>query len=165
MGGTDGLHRIRFWCGGANFSTPPYANEQPISGRGFGWEYYYSTDNAQYEIRLFAHNGTTFVTNDGLSGRPSPIVAPNGSQSRFINPIIGLNSSGTVSLWMDTTYAAGLPVRPSETPVLTLGGGPTSGNYGNSGAICFSAVAQSTGAAGTFTDIRAQMPTVLLGDF
>lgn len=161
MGVGNENHRIRFFIGGANGTLPPYANEQPISGRGWGWELFYSATNARHEIALFAHDGTTFVRTDGLSGRSNPIAGPT-SINQICSMIIGINASGLVSLWANIPTSDGRATRPSATPVLTLAGGPTSGNYGTFGGICCSAVAQSTGTAGAITDIRFESPTIIL---
>jgi hypothetical protein len=161
MGVGNENHRIRFFVGGASATAPPYANEQPISGRGWGWELFYSTTNARPEIALFAHDGTTFARTDGLSGRSNPIAGPT-SLNRICSMIIGIDASGLVSLWAAIPTSDGRAGRPSATPVLTLAGGPTSGLYGTFGGICCSAVAQSTGTAGTISDIRFESPTIIL---
>jgi len=154
-------HRIRFYVGGASTSAPPYANEQALSGRGWGMEYFWSSTNSRYEIALFAHDGTTFVRTDGASGRSNPIAGPQGA-NRITSIIFGLNASGLVSLWMSIPASDGRGLRPSSTAVLTLSGGPTSGTYGTSGAMAFAVVAQSTGTAGSITDLRFESPTIIL---
>jgi hypothetical protein len=110
---------------GSSAATPPATGSQnALTGRGFGAEVYYSTANARQEIRLFAHNGTSYVTSAG-------VAFPNvftGTHSL----VVSSDGAGNIRLYGHTTASLFLP---SERPVLlnTLSGGPSgSANLGGS---------------------------------
>lgn len=145
----NGLTRARFWHGGASSSTPPYGDQQPITGRGFGWEAYYNLANGRYEMAVFAHNGASYVYSDGLSGRPEPLVIPSLGSYTPHYFIIGLDAAGNVSLWVSTSMSP-----PGMTPSLVLAGGPTSGSYGTFGGVCWALAGPSSGTAGGISDMR-----------
>ena len=59
--------RLRLMMGGAlPQSAQYYANADPLTTRGFGAEFYWSTTNSRTEVRLFCHNGTTISYTTGV---------------------------------------------------------------------------------------------------
>jgi hypothetical protein len=129
------FHRIT--VGGLYGSPPALRDANALSAMGFGVEFY--DDGGTEKMRLFAHNGTSYVTSSG--------VAPGG----YIHAlIVQSDGAGNISLYDAAT--SGVPSRPSSTPVLTLAGGPT-----GSGTLSTSMVEVSTvnpsGAAPGFNSV------------
>ncbi len=59
--------RLRLMMGGPlPQSAQYYANADPLTTRGFGAEFYWSTTNSRTEVRLFCHNGTTISYTTGV---------------------------------------------------------------------------------------------------
>jgi hypothetical protein len=56
---------IRLIVGG-NGAVPPTADQNALSNNGFGWESRFTGTN-EHEVRLFAHNGTTYSTSSWQS--------------------------------------------------------------------------------------------------
>ena len=98
-----------------------------MSERGFGAEFYYSNANSRQEIRLFAHNGTTYVQSSGIAfGSPS-------NWAGITSLVLASDGAGTIKLF---GYASSVHSNPPELPLLlTLTGGPTNSTYGKDGAI------------------------------
>jgi hypothetical protein len=155
--GNNGNVKARFYHGGASSSTPAFSDAQPITGKGFGWEASYNVSLARYEMSLFAHNGTTYVSSDGVSERPSPLVMPSLGNFGVHYIILELSGSGVVTLWISATRS-----RPSNTPSLVLSGGPTSGNYGTYGGASWTLVGLPTGTAGGISDMKIQDRKMIL---
>jgi hypothetical protein len=153
----NGNVKARFYHGGASSSTPAFSDAQPITGKGFGWEASYNVSLARYEMSLFAHNGTTYVSSDGVSERPSPLVMPSLGTFGLHYIILELSGSGVVTLWISATRS-----RPSNTPSLVLSGGPTSGNYGTYGGASWTLVGLPTGTAGGISDMKIQDRKMIL---
>lgn len=116
---------LRFVVGDAGSGAPPAYGANAITGRGFGVIMYYSTANARFELKLFAHNGTSYVTSS-----PYAVSYSSMQLSRLATMVLTSDGAGTISLfWGIAASDNGSPVRASTTAVLTLSGGPTSGNY------------------------------------
>ena len=148
IGITDTAPKIRCAVGMPVNTSVPAANANALSGNGFGWEMYYSSSLTRMVFRLFAHDGTTYVTSSELDTGISI-----GSFDTFLSVIIGLNSSGTVSAWTSFANNPTTAMRPSTTATLTLAGGPTSGNFATSG-VQWAVVNHSTNVASGNTQLR-----------
>lgn len=147
-GSTNSSGKFRIGLG-ISIASAPAGNANPLSARGFGGEIFWDGTNRMF--RLFAHDGTTFVTNDGLSGRPSPIstgLTADVNQMFYIQ--IGLDTStGTVSAWTAFGDLDAIRSVDRTTPTITLGGGPTSGSFGASGYPSWGLANHSTNVATT----------------
>jgi hypothetical protein len=130
----------------ASGASVPAGDANALNGRGFGWEIFW--DGSNIVFGLFAHDGTNYVRNDGISGRqaPVPIGQPPSNFDVFSHIIVGLNSSGVVSAQAIFVNNPTAPMRVPESPVITLAGGPTSGNFSTAG-VQWAAVNHSTNAA------------------
>lgn len=116
---------LRFVVGDAGSGAPPAYGANAIAGRGFGAIMYYSTANAQFEMKLFAHNGTTYVSSSGASINYSSMLL-----NKLATMILTSDGAGTIKLfWGIAASDNAVPVRASTTALITLTGGPTSGNY------------------------------------
>ena len=117
-------------------TAPPLGNAPALAARGFGAETYWSTANSRNEVRLFAHNGTTLVY-----GTP---IAFDAAWTKVTHLIIASNGAGRIQLHMAIS-AAGVLARPTvQTSATLAAGGPTTGSYGNTGAITVTTVAHGT---------------------
>jgi hypothetical protein len=126
------------------FGLPDVArgsDQSATTGRGFGWEIYWSTTNSRLEIKLWAHDGTNYVSSSGVELPESGATA--GAQTYQI--IAGTNGAGVISLWFARCYASSYS-RPSATPNITLSGGPTTNWYANGNCPVWSIANHSTSA-------------------
>jgi hypothetical protein len=145
--------KIRCGIGMALGASIPAANANALAGRGFGWEIYW--DGTNIVFGLFAHDGTTYVTTDGASGRSAAIATGQNptSYDGFFHIIVGL-SAGVVSAWTVFTNNPVAPMRVSGTPTLTLAGGPTTGNNFATSGVQWACVNHSTNTAAGSTSIK-----------
>lgn len=148
LGQADTGPKIRCAVGMPITTAVPAADANALSGNGFGWEMYYSSSLTRMVFRLFAHNGTSYVTSAELDTGISIV-----NFDTFLSVIVGLNSSGTVSAWTNFANNPTTALRPSTTATLTLAGGPTSGNFATSG-VQWAVVNHSTNAASASTQLR-----------
>jgi hypothetical protein len=119
---------------GGNGGVPAASDSNALTTPGFGVEIVKGTpDVATSKARLFAHNGTSYVT----SGFTADFDHGDYKQQQFIVSW----DNGTIYLHMSVGAS---PPRPSATPVLTLTNGPTNTSGGN--FIDFVAVNNSTNA-------------------
>lgn len=121
---TSGNSEIYFICGDAGSGAPAAIGANKLTGRGFGARIYYSTVNARREIKLFAHNGTTYV--ESATGAAFKATGVGATQSI----IISSDGAGTIKLFYDGAIGDGQTFsRPdSINPYLSLSGGPTGAN-------------------------------------
>ena len=109
---------------GTTATTLPTVN--PLSGnpgdvaRGFGYEIYYSTSLASPAIRPFVSDTTGFTY--GTS------VAFNTNYQSIAHVILEKTSAGVVNIY--GSVGGGSLTRSSSTPLVTLTGAPTTGNFG-----------------------------------
>ena len=145
--------KIRCGIGMALGASIPAANANALAGRGFGWEIYW--DGTNIVFGLFAHDGTTYVTTDGASGRSAAIATGQNPSNfdGFFHIIVGL-SAGVVSAWTVFTNNPVAPMRVSGTPTLTLAGGPTTGNNFATSGVQWACVNHSTNTAAGSTSIK-----------
>ncbi|RYD50073.1 MAG: hypothetical protein EOP85_00330 [Verrucomicrobiaceae bacterium] len=105
---------IRLVVGG-NGNVPATADANALTVHGYGVEIGWDASTTRAGIRLFAHNGTTYVT--------SPWWNNGWGNNHWLHLIAISDGAGNISLCMSN---GGLSVsRPSTTPILTLAGGPT----------------------------------------
>jgi hypothetical protein len=127
---------VRVIFGAKITGTPYWSNQNPLTARGFGLEIY--TVAGVAKMRLFTHNGTTFAYG------PSQNYA--GIWTGVVHLVIASNGLGRVQLYhagSDTHVALGTPVLQSA---MTMNTGPTSGTYGEVGAVTLEAVGDNTNA-------------------
>lgn len=134
---------VRFLVGVATGSAPN-SDANALTGRGVGWEVYYSATNSRNEIRILTHNGTTYTAGTG--------VAFPCANARFSHIVLEILGTGTVNLYGSNSAAdngsSGVCPRPSSTPIATSAVGPSGANR-YSGAFCtLSCVTTTTGTAG-----------------
>lgn len=130
--------KIRIIVGDTSTTTdaPPAATSSALSARGFGAEFYYSNANARQEIRLFAHNGTTYVQSSGVA------FGSSGNWAGITSLVLASDGAGTIKLF---GYASSSHSNPAQLPLLlTLTGGPTDSTYGKNGTITVTAQADGT---------------------
>lgn len=132
--------KFRFAIGMASGAAVPAADINALTGRGFGWEVFWSSVNARLEFGLFAHDGTTYVT----SASPLNTGLNPGNNDNYWHIIVGLAGSGVVSAWTWFGASPGVTARPSWTPSITLAGGPTNGSFANLGYCQWTAASHST---------------------
>jgi collagen type VII alpha len=134
---------VRFLVGVATGSAPN-SDANALTGRGVGWEVYYSATNSRNEIRILTHNGTTYTAGTG--------VAFPCANARFSHIVLEILGTGTVNLYGSNSAAdngsSGVCPRPSSTPITTSAVGPSGANR-YSGQYCtLSCVTTTTGTAG-----------------
>ena len=123
--------RLRLMMGGAlPQSAQYYANADPLTTRGFGAEFYWSTTNSRTEVRLFGHNGTTISYTTGV---------PYTSSGFTSNGIILAKTGTNLSLYWSSA--------PGSRPTLL-----TSMTIDNTAGVrysyyCFTAVVVGSSAA------------------
>ena len=132
-GANGGKLRITVGDSDAAGTPPPLGNAAALSARGFGAECYWSTANSRNEIRLFAHNGTTLVYGTA--------IAFDGSWTKVSHLIIASDGAGRINLYLAESVS-GVLARPTlQTTASIATGGPTSGSYGQTGAVTVASVA------------------------
>lgn len=98
---------------------PRFADQNALIARGFGAEIFFSSANNRQEIRLFAHDGTNYVTSTG-------VAFPNtytGSHTIMVST----DGLGTIKLFASSTGSSFVfPPRPEL--LATLSGGPSGVN-------------------------------------
>ena len=111
--------------GGSAAVAPRFGGQDALVARGFGAEIFYSTANTRQEIRLFAHNGTSYVTSAG-------VAFPNAFTGMH-TVLVSSDGLGTIKLFAFTSSGSfAAPQRP--TLYATLTGGP-SGNFNLGGSF------------------------------
>ncbi len=153
--------KIRFIYG-SPIASMPAGDANALSSNGFGWEIFW--DGSNIKIGLFLYNGS-YLTTDGISGRSSPVSTglTVGVTDSFGSIIVGLDSSGLVSLWASFANIGTALARPSNTPILTLAGGPTAGSrYSATGYPSWAAVNHSTNAASSQVDFKLMNKLITL---
>jgi len=149
---------IRVIVGESDSSAPAAADVNALAAHGFGCEFRLNGATIS-DVRLFAHNGTTYVTSSYAGLACMAVVDPPSIWTRMI---ISSDAAGTISLYLSslTLQAA----RPSTTPILTLAGGPT-GMTGANRTVAIACVnATGAAAAQTGTDrcvARVLFPVVM----
>ena len=126
--GTSSAVRIIF--GAKASGTPCWSNQNPLAARGFGLEIYIV--GGVTKMRLFTHNGTTF--NYGTDQNFT------GIWTGVCHLVIAHNGTGRVQLYhagSDSHVGLGTPALQSA---MTMNTGPTSGTYGEVGAVSMEAV-------------------------
>ena len=139
--GTGSAVRIIF--GAKASGTPNWSNQNPLAARGFGLEIYVVTGVTK--MRLFTHNGTTF--NYGTAQNFT------GIWTGVCHLVIAHNGAGRVQLYhagSDSHVALGTPVLQSAMTMYT---GPTSGTYGEVGAVSMEAVGNNTIASVAYGNV------------
>ena len=109
-------------------TAPRFADQNALIARGFGAEVYYSTANSRQEIRLFAHDGTTYSTSSGAAFQ-------NGFAGTH-TILVSSDGMGNIKLFAHTT---GNSFTNLQRPTLlqTLSGGPSgSSSMGGSHITC-----------------------------
>jgi hypothetical protein len=138
---------VRFMVGDTKVTStaPAFAGTNALVDRGFGAEFYWSTANSQAEVKLFAHDGTTYVTSAG--------VAYNGDYRGAASAIIASDGNGTIKFFGSTTSSIHSNLaRP--TLLLTLSGGPSGANtYANGSNFCIAAHAISNATTAPISDV------------
>lgn len=125
MDATDNTE-MRVVCGDAGSAAPPAFGSNRLTARGFGFVVYYSTTNARREVKLFAHDGTTYV--ESASGVAIQALSPS---SWVQNLILSTNGAGTIKLFTGVNASGNTGgKRTDSTPILTLSGGPSTGTFG-----------------------------------
>lgn len=120
-------NEFRITVGDAGSGQPMLAlSATKINGRGFGMSVTYNPVTAQREVKLFAHNGTTYT--ESSSGVLIEARTPSGW---FQNMILTTDGAGTIKLFAAANSTGNLGGTRVDltTPLITLTGGPTSGNY------------------------------------
>jgi hypothetical protein len=139
--GTGSAVRIIF--GAKASGTPYWSNQNPLAARGFGLEIYVVTGVTK--MRLFTHNGTTF--NYGTAQNFT------GIWTGVCHLVIAHNGAGRVQLYhagSDSHVGLGTPVLQSA---MTMNTGPTSGTYGEVGAVSMEAVGNNTIASVAYGNV------------
>lgn len=139
--GTGSAVRIIF--GAKASGTPYWSTQNPLAARGFGLEIYVVTGIAK--MRLFTHNGTTF--NYGTAQNFA------GIWTGVCHLVIAHNGAGRVQVYhagSDSHVGLGTPVLQSAMTMYT---GPTSGTYGEEGAISMEAVGNNTIASAALGNV------------
>lgn len=122
----DGVMKARCGIGMPLQAAIPAADQNALAGKGFGWEMY--NTGSTTKLRLFAHDGTSYVTSSELDTG----LNTNTSYDPFFYIVLSLAADGTVSA--RTAFGDNpTSLRPSASATLTLAGGPTSGNFATSG--------------------------------
>lgn len=100
-------------------TVPAVSTSNAISTRGFGFEVY--NNSGTRTVRLFAHDGTTYSTSSGLTSFNFT------SLERVYGFWVKNDSLGNVYLYMSQITADNTGPLPSfsDSPVLTMTGGPT----------------------------------------
>ena len=97
--------------------TPPrFADQNALIARGFGAEVYYSIANSRQEIRLFAHDGTTYSTSSGAA-------FPNSFTGTH-TLLVSSDGLGNIKLFAHTTGSSFTNLQ-RPTLLQTLSGGPS----------------------------------------
>lgn len=122
--------RIRLVIGG-NGGTPATANANALSTVGFGWEY--RSSGTAHECRLFAHNGTTFVTSAW-----NPIVAFQDLLGGSIYISVISDGNGLITGYIGEGGSRNLTS-------ITLSGGPTTAGISDNSFADFVIVNSTTG--------------------
>jgi hypothetical protein len=120
---TSGNSGIRFVVGETGSGNPPPLSSDCISGKGFGLRVDYSVVNVRAEGKLFAHNGTTYVESSAF---PLSIATGATAPGILSNIILSTDGAGNIKCFTSTGTNNGLPTVPSDTPTMTLSGGPSS---------------------------------------
>ena len=114
-----GVMRLIVGDTGVATGVPPrFGGQDALIARGFGAEVFYSTLNSRQEIRLFAHNGTDYVTSAG-------VAFPNTYQGSH-TILVSSDGQGTIKLFAHNTGSAFIPPQ-RPTLYATLNGGPSGG--------------------------------------
>jgi hypothetical protein len=139
--GTGSAVRIIF--GAKASGTPYWSTQNPLVASGFGLEIYVVTGVTK--MRLFTHNGTTF--NYGTAQNFT------GIWTGVCHLVVTHNGAGRVQLYhvgSDSHVALGTPVLQSA---MTMNTGPTSGTYGEEGAVSMEAVGNNTIASAALGNV------------
>jgi hypothetical protein len=131
MGTSGGGNLLRLVVG-SNGGTPPTANSNALSARGFGVEFGYNT--AINQCRIFVHDGTNYNVSSWYS---TGIAA--GSYANY-HVILSSDGTGNVSLYLSAANAGTALARPSTTAVLTRANGPTGSGSNSFGYVDIVAV-------------------------
>jgi hypothetical protein len=133
-----------------DWSSPlPPTGSDLLAIRGFAFRIFWSNANSRFEIMLSAHNGTS-ITNSAPVQIPLGIVI-----TRVTSFIISSNGAGTVRLYSGTPSDL---YRISRTPIATISGGPTDGEFINRFSIGL--VNGTTPPASNSYVILADMPKI-----
>jgi hypothetical protein len=108
--------------GAAVGSAPATGNQDALSARGFGVEVYWSSVNNRAELKLFAHDGTSYITSAGV---PFGTTRPTFQGTHTL--VVASDGNGNISAYGDSTGGSFLG---ASRPVLlqTLSGGPSGNN-------------------------------------
>ena len=119
-----GTGELRIVVGDAGSGAPPAIGSNALTARGWGLRVYYNGTTLQREVKLFAHNGTTYTENaTGIA-----FHASTSEVDALQNFVLYSDGAGTVKLFYTPQTARNLGgIRTSATAALTLTGGPTSG--------------------------------------
>jgi hypothetical protein len=143
---------IRVIIGDDNSSTPPvYSFQNPLTSRGIGFEL--KNYNGVRGLKLFAHNGTTYVE----SASAAVISADLNSTAQFW---VKCDTAGNAYLFYAQSAANTIVPELPETPTLTLAGAPTS-NAGAKTSITFNAITDGTNNPGAVTATLLQLEDVV----
>ena len=129
--------------GNATGVPPRLADQDAFTARGFGAEFYWSTANNRNEVRIIAHNGTTYSVSGGV-----PFTL---SFSGMQQVALSSDGAGNIKLYGYTTGTGfGLPGR--LILLASMSGGPSGnntlgGNHITAVAANHSTVAPSSGDA------------------
>lgn len=124
--GTSANIELRFVVGEVGGGAPIALGSNRLAARGWGFVIYYSVANTRREILLFAHDGTTYVESAAVA-----LIGSSEPSGWLHNTILTSDGAGNIKLFdgVNTNTSEG-GKRTDNTALLTLAGGPTSGNYG-----------------------------------
>jgi hypothetical protein len=134
---------VRIIFGAKTSGTPYWSTQNPLAARGFGLEVY--VVSSVVKMRLFTHNGTTF--NYGTAQNFA------GIWTGICHLIIAHNGAGRVQLYhvgSDSHVGLSIPVLQSA---MTMNTGPTTGTYGEEGAVSMEAVGNNTIASAALGNV------------
>lgn len=147
----------KFRCGvGIRSSGSPSGEANALLGKGFGWEIFWDAATSKIRFRLFAHDGSNYVTNDGVGGRSDSVdtgVSASDTNAMFF-VLVALDATGIVTAHAAFRTFAQIRAVSRTTPTLSLSGGPTSGNFDSSGYPLWQLANHSTNAPSTQMQAR-----------
>ena len=147
----------KFRCGvGIRSSGSPSGEANALLGKGFGWEIFWDAATSKIRFRLFAHDGSNYVTNDGVGGRSDSVdtgVSASETNAMFF-VLVALDAAGIVTAHAAFGTFAQIRAVSRTTPTLSLSGGPTSGNFDVTGYPLWQLANHSTNAPSTQMQAR-----------
>lgn len=132
--------KIRFGIGMPTGSSTPAGDANALTGIGIGWEIY--SDGEISKIRLMAHNGTSYLTSNGIATG----LGANHLNTFFL-VAMSLGADGLLTARVHIGTLGGNIELPSA-PSLSLSTGITMGvSYANGGVLAAATPNHSTTAA------------------